>query len=889
MIDLLKTVKWPGLGALLGMTLLSSGTAEAQVVDPELLGYRVALLGAASDPSFNEDIRDNVMLGSRGVAGVYQIVQVTPLGVVFIPNPLDSRPGYEIAGVDIFDVTVDVPQVDDIQSYDALLVYNDVAFVSPDAVGDLAAAMVELGKPVILTGAATDETLGVRGRFDTQSMSPVTYGSIVSPGGNLGVVPISEDDTWTTDTSDNAITGPNIGSLVDYGTQQLGNVEFRLLGGNSSTHVQGLLLRDQAFQVHQWTNGEPANVFLPPVIDGQGATAVANWNPVSDAVDGTGWIRQTSGGRLLANVILEAVVLSRNPAPGDIYQRPSGFCFVVDPVAGPIPFQTEGFLGQVGADFFTTCDYAKPQIGGTPFGTLVRCADDNFCVDATGDATAFCPIVQNRSIEQDLNCNGLDVSLRKQDGDFFETRFDPFGDDVDDMCQNNIDPLTGQPFDNADVYFDYFTFECDYFTGDFDVDGDGLSSGTITLQLTPDPLTWETVQLSCDNCPDYFNPNQFDWDQDGVGDVCDNCPYVFQDPMAPGMREDSDGDGFGNACDNCFLVPNPDLNDSDNDGYGDACDNCPDQFNNICGLDQTRPDFLEQEDDDVDGAGDACDNCLIRDVDGDGQDETPYMYLNNPDSDFFMEPPTFDTPNPSQDDTDRDGWGDACDVCPNVIDRDQEDADLDGVGDACDNCPGLSTTVRADSDQDGRGDACDNCDDVKNLDQFDLDFDGIGDACDNCISVSNEEQFDSDEDGVGDFCDNCQFDANPAQGDADGDGFGDMCDNCPTVFDTDPQDRDGDGFGDACDFCIDEASDENLDTDGDGAGDVCDNCPTVPNFDQTDSDGDDIGDACDLVAFRGGGELAPEVASCSHTGSGLGFAGFLASLAVVGLRRRRSA
>ena len=736
--------------------------------------------------------------------------------------------------------------------------------------------------------------------------------------------------TWTVNTDDNRITGPRIGHIVDWGTQQLGDFPARLLGGNSSKHISGLILREQAFVLHQWSNNEPANIFMPPVITGQGAVSVANWNPVSDAVDSTGYTAAISGARLLSNLILETVLLSsQDDLPVDAFTRPQGTCFVTveDPPAGfrqqinscvdgldneeepdglidgddpdcsaPFQVQPAPFLGPnpVNPDFFySACDYVRqsnpPSLAPTPSGTFVRCDADQDCVDMTGDDTAFCNIIQNRSIEQDLNCNGLDVSLRRQDGEFFETRFDPFGDDVDPMCQNNINPATNEPWDNADVYWDYLTFECTYYTGDMDPDGDGLSQGDITVQFTEDPQTWETVALACDNCPNFYNPNQFDWDQDGVGDVCDNCPYVFQNPLVPVMREDPDADGFGNSCDNCFLVFNPDQLDDDNDGYGNACDNCPDDFNNTCGLDQTRPDFLLQEDIDADGVGNACDNCLIRDVDGDGVNESPYRHLNDPDSPNFVPPPQgpiVDQSNPSQLDTDRDGFGDACDNCPNIINRDQEDEDLDGVGDICDNCPELVTSVRADTDQDGRGDACDNCIDVKNLDQFDLDFDGVGDACDNCITVSNEDQFDSDKDGTGDFCDNCQFEANPTQGDADLDGFGDACDNCPQIFDTDQEDRDGDGFGDACDFCIDEATEENIDSDGDGRGDECDNCPTVPNFDQADSDGDRLGDACDLVALRGGGELAPAVQnSCSHTGSGAGFAGLL-GLALFGLRRR---
>jgi hypothetical protein len=44
-------------------------------------------------------------------------------------------------------------------------------------------------------------------------------------------------------------------------------------------------------------------------------------------------------------------------------------------------------------------------------------------------------------------------------------------------------------------------------------------------------------------------------------------------------------------------------------------------------------------------------------------------------------------PNTNQADTDMDGFGDACDNCPDVPNTGQQDADGDGAGDACDVCP----------------------------------------------------------------------------------------------------------------------------------------------------------------------------------------------------------
>jgi hypothetical protein len=172
------------------------------------------------------------------------------------------------------------------------------------------------------------------------------------------------------------------------------------------------------------------------------------------------------------------------------------------------------------------------------------------------------------SIDLDTDGDGVIDSLDAFPTDAAESK-DSDGDGVGD----NADAFPADATESKDSDGDSVGDNADAFPADAaeskDSDGDGVGDNADAFPTDATESKDSDGDGVGDNADAFpLNPAESkDADLDGLTDRLDAFPLDATE------TNDTDGDGIGDNADNCFLWPNPDQYDSNNDGIGNACAN----------------------------------------------------------------------------------------------------------------------------------------------------------------------------------------------------------------------------------------------------------------------------------------------------------------------------
>jgi MYXO-CTERM domain-containing protein len=283
-------------------------------------------------------------------------------------------------------------------------------------------------------------------------------------------------------------------------------------------------------------------------------------------------------------------------------------------------------------------------------------------------------------------------------------------------------------------------------------------------------------------------------DYDGSGDLSIGYSDPFEDSRMNAFvlvfEMDSDADGIPDVSDNCPDVYNPDQADSDADGIGDACDDCTDADEDGYGRDESLDEDCRGDCDDedptihpgieevwYDGIDSDCNGESDYDADGDGSDSEDWGGGDCDDDDPTVSPLVAET------------WYDEIDSdC-----GEDDDFDADGDGYVPEEFVGR-TTIDVPGTGELPGGDCNDTDASVNPGATEVWYDGIDADCNGESDFdADEDTFDSDDYG-GDDCNDEDPNAYPGAVEVWYDGIDVDCDG-ESDFDADLDGHDSDEYG----------------------------------------------------------------------------------------------
>lgn len=166
------------------------------------------------------------------------------------------------------------PTVEELDQYDAVLLWTDCALADPARLGDRLADYVDHGGRLVVSTFATSTSYGPQGRIVSGGYLPYVFDSYRS----------GEPASLEAELADHPLLA--------------GVTTFR--GGASSYRGTGMTLAEGATQVARWSTGEPLVGFKDEVV-------VVNFFPPSSAIRADFWDASTDGTRLLVNALTSSL------------------------------------------------------------------------------------------------------------------------------------------------------------------------------------------------------------------------------------------------------------------------------------------------------------------------------------------------------------------------------------------------------------------------------------------------------------------------------------------------------------------------------------------------------------------------------------------------------